>query len=85
MPLLSVGVAGNIPTFWVDLDLSASPDTGLQMIFATIILTGLLYYFFAPGLIMLRTPSYLPYAILTIYAQTTSIPAEVRLGDPWES
>ena len=58
---------------------------GLQMIFATIILTGLLYYFFAPGLIMLRTPSYLPYAILSFYAQTASIPAEARLGDPTEN
>ena len=58
---------------------------GLQMVLAITILTGLLYNFFAPGLIMLRTPSYLPYAILTIYAQTTSISAEVRLGDPTEN
>ena len=37
-----------MPHLKVDLDLSVSPDAGLQMIFATIILTGLLYYFFAP-------------------------------------
>ena len=40
--------------------------------------------FSTSGLIMSRTPSYLPYAIFSFYAQTTSIPAEARLGDPTE-
>jgi hypothetical protein len=42
---------GEYPHLKVDLDLSTSPNGGLQVIFATITLTGLLYNCFHTRLI----------------------------------
>ena len=58
---------------------------GLQMALAITILTGLLYNYFRTRLDYVKDPKLFALCYLTIYAQTTSIPAEVRLGDPWES